>query len=235
MATFVLVHGAWQGGWCWKRVSAFLRRYGHEVYSPTLTGLGERAHLLDDTINLDTHIQDILGVIACEELTDVVLCGHSYGGVVITGVADKVHQHIRSLVYLDALVPEDGQNVLDLLPVEVGLSFQDIARTQGDGFRVAPSPAIDFGVNIQDQAWVDRRCVDHPLGSFEQPIQLQGLWKQVARHRYIYASGWAPGIGRPFFERAQRELGWETINLPCGHDVMLDMPKELTQILIASI
>ncbi|WHI46458.1 alpha/beta fold hydrolase [Microbulbifer sp. JMSA004] len=235
MATFVLVHGAWQGGWCWKRVSALLRQYGHEVYCPTLTGLGERAHLLCESIDLDTHIQDILGVVACEELTDIVLCGHSYGGVVITGVADKLHQYIRSLVYLDALVPENGQNVIDLLPADIGMELQKAARTKGDGYRVAPTPAIAFGVGMQDQGWVDRHCVDHPLGSFVQAIELQGLWKQVARYRYIYATGWTPGIGGPFFKKAQREVGWEAMTIPCGHDVMIDMPKELAQILVASI
>ena len=124
MATFVLVHGAWQGGWCWKRVAALLRRSGQDVFTPTLTGLGERAHLLDDKIDLDTHIQDILGVLRCEELSDIVLCGHSYGGVVITGVADKASEQIRSLVYLDALVPADGQTVVDILPPEIASSLQ---------------------------------------------------------------------------------------------------------------
>lgn len=235
MATFVLVHGAWQGGWCWKRVATLLRQSGHEVFTPTMTGLGERAHLLDDKIDLDTHIQDILGVLQCEELSDIVLCGHSYGGVVITGVADQASEQICSLVYLDALVPADGQNVLDLLPAEVASSLQENARTRGSGFRIAPTPAEAFAVNAQDQVWVDRQCVDHPLKTFEQPIRLEDTWKQVRRHVYIYATGWSPGVGRPFFERAQQETGWQAISLSCGHDVMIDMPQELTQVLIASI
>jgi len=108
MATFVLVHGAWHGGWCWKRVAALLRQAGHEVFAPTLTGLGERAHLMSNAIDLHTHIRDILGVLQWEELADVVLCGHSYGGMVISGVADRVPEKLRSLVYLDAFVPDNG-------------------------------------------------------------------------------------------------------------------------------
>ena len=128
MATFVFVHGAWQGGWCWVRVARLLRKQGHEVYTPTLTGLGERAHLLSEKINLDTHIQDVLGVLQSEELDNIVLCGHSYGGMVITGVADGAADRIRSLVYLDALVPADGQNLLDVLPSEIATSLAPAHR-----------------------------------------------------------------------------------------------------------
>ena len=116
MTTFVLVHGAWHGGWCYKRVARLLRQAGHEVYTPTLTGLGERAHLINRAIDLDTHIQDIVGVIRCEELSDVVLCGHSYSGMVIAGAAEKIAANTRSLVYLDAIVPENGKSMFDYLP-----------------------------------------------------------------------------------------------------------------------
>ena len=118
MTTFVLVHGAWHGGWCYKRVARLLRQAGHEVYTPTLTGPGERAHLINRAIDLNTHIQDIVAVIRCEELSDVVLCGHSYGGMVITGVAEQIAAKIRSLVYLDAFVPENGKSLMDYLPAQ---------------------------------------------------------------------------------------------------------------------
>ena len=235
MAAFVLVHGAWQGGWCWTRVASLLRRSGHEVFTPTLTGLGERAHLFDDKIDLDTHIQDVLGVLRCEELSDVVLCGHSYGGMVITGVADEAPEQIRSLVYLDALVPAEGKSALDALPAELASGLQESARASASGFRVGPAPAEAFAVNAQDRAWVDRRCVDHPLKTFEQPIRLEGNWKQVPRHAYIYATGWSPGIGDPFFENARQEAGWLAIKLACGHNVMIDRPEDLAEMLIASI
>ena len=235
MATFVLVHGAWQGGWCWKRVATRLRQLGHEVFTPTMTGLGERAHLLDEKIDLDTHIQDILGVIRCEELSDIVLCGHSYGGMVITGVADTVPEQISALVYLDALLPTDGQNVLDLLPVEAANDFREVARTTGSGYRVAPGAAEAFGVNPQDQAWVDRQCVDHPFKTFKQPIHQEDNWKHVDQLIYILAAGWSPGVGSPFFEKVRQEPGWGAISLPCGNDLMFDMPQELTDLLLTAI
>lgn len=235
MATFVLVHGAWQGGWCWKRVASMLRQSGHDVFTPTLTGLGERAHLFTPTVDLDTHIQDVLGVLRCEELSDVVLCGHSYGGLVVTGAADRASEQISSLVYLDALVPADGQNALDVLPAELAAGLKESAEPSDSGFRVPPAPAEAFGVNPDDQAWVDRRCVDHPLKCFEQPIRLDDNWKQVRRRVYIYATGWSPGIGKPFFERAEQEAGWQALSVACGHDVMIDRPEELTRILIDSI
>jgi pimeloyl-ACP methyl ester carboxylesterase len=116
MANFVLVHGAWIGGWCWRPNAQALRKAGHEVFTPTLTGLGERSHLMNPSINLDTHVADIVNVIKHEELSDIVLVGHSYGGMVVTGVADTLADKIRSLVYLDAFVPESGQALVDLAP-----------------------------------------------------------------------------------------------------------------------
>src|SRR5947209_17490274 len=111
MASFVLVHGAWHGSWCWKRVRKALQAAGHEVFTPTLTGLGERSHLLSRDVNLETHIQDVVNLIKWEELTDIVLCGHSYGGCVISGVADRIPARIRALVYVDAFVLENGENL----------------------------------------------------------------------------------------------------------------------------
>ncbi|WP_444889858.1 alpha/beta fold hydrolase [Microbulbifer sp. DLAB2-AA] len=235
MATFVLVHGAWQGGWCWRRVADRLRNFGHLVFAPTLTGLGERVHLLNDKIDLDTHIQDVLAVIESEELSNIILCGHSYGGVVITGVADKVPSNVRTLVYLDALVPESGLCTLELLPKEIGSTLLESARSTDKGFLVAPDQAKNFGVNIHDQAWVNRRSVDQPLKTFEQPIFLEGAWKLIPDRIYIYATGWAPGIGKPFYEIAQRDSGWQSSSIQCGHDVMIDKPEELTQMLIDCI
>ena len=116
MATFVLVHGAWHGSWCWKRVRKALQARGHDVFTPTLTGVGERSHLLSPDVNLDTHITDVVNLIRWEELSGIVLCGHSYGGCVITGVADRLSDRIAALVYLDAFVPEDGQSLYDILP-----------------------------------------------------------------------------------------------------------------------
>src|SRR5579863_4233762 len=139
MASFVLVHGGTRGGWCWKRVAALLRQRGHDVFTPTLTGLGERAHLASPTIDLDTHIEDIISVIRAEELSEIVLCGHSYGGMVVTGVADRIAEKIRSLVYVDALVPKDGECAFDLLDPTV-------RKRMSDGPFIQPFPASHFGL-----------------------------------------------------------------------------------------
>lgn len=231
MSTFVLVHGAWQGGWCWKRVASLLRQAGHDVVTPTMTGLGERAHLLTDKVDLYTHIEDILAVIHCEGLSDFILCGHSYGGMVITGVADQLHENVQSLIYLDALVPADGQSALDVLPEDLAAGLQNNRGNIG----VAPAPAEAFSVNMEDRAWVDRLNTDHPYRTFAQPIRLADSWKQVHRKTYIYATGWQPGIGQPFFDRAQQETDWTAHSMACGHYAMIDMPEELTQLLMTSV
>ncbi len=163
--TFVLVHGAWHGGWCYRRVAAPLRARGHEVYTPTLTGLGERSHLLDEEVNLSTHITDIVNLLRWEELSDVVLCGHSYAGMVITGVAGRVPERVRSVVYLDAYLPEDGQNLFDMMPAVHLKGFQEVASKTGN-ISIPPVPAEILAVNPRDRAWVDAQCTSHPYASF---------------------------------------------------------------------
>jgi pimeloyl-ACP methyl ester carboxylesterase len=147
MATFVLVHGAWHGSWCWKRVRKHLQAEGHEVFTPTLTGVGERSHFISPQITLDTHVADIVNLLRWEELTDVVLCGHSYAGCVITGVADRVPERLRALVYLDAFILENGQSLHDVLPREVAEDQVRGAAETGDGWRVPPITAEFFRVN----------------------------------------------------------------------------------------
>ena len=150
MSTFVLVHGAWHGSWCWKRVRKALQAQGHEVFTPTLAGLGERSHLLSPQVDLETHIADVVNLIRWEELSDVVLCGHSYGGAVISGAADRVVDHIGGLVYLDAFVLANGECIYDHVPVA--------QRTvQGGDWRVSPIPAEVFSVNPADAGWVNRQ------------------------------------------------------------------------------
>src|SRR5437762_1451253 len=135
MSTYILVHGAWHGSWCWKRVRKSLQARGHDVFTPTLTGVGERSHLLSPQVNLDTHIDDVVNLIQWEELSDVVLCGHSYGGAVISGVADRVPDRLRTLVYLDAFVLEDGQSLHDTLPPPQRQLQIELAQQHGDGWR----------------------------------------------------------------------------------------------------
>jgi pimeloyl-ACP methyl ester carboxylesterase len=228
--TFVLVHGAWHGGWCWRRVADRLRAGGHAVFTPTLTGLGERAHLLDAGIDLTTHIADVVNVMKWEDLSDVVLCGHSYGGFIISGVAEQMGAALRSIVFLDAFVPRDGESVLDLTGPAVREAATAALR-RGD-LGVPPRPAEAFGVNPADRAWVDRRCVPQPIGTFADKIRLTGAAGRIVRRAYVRAGSYA----NPGFDRAlaavQADPAWRTHAVACGHDVMVDAPERLCEILL---
>lgn len=232
MTTFVLVHGAWHGGWCYKRVARLLRGAGHEVYTPTLTGLGERAHLMSRSIDLGTHIQDIVGVIRYEELSDVVLCGHSYGGMVIAGVAEQIAATVRSLVYLDAFVPENGKSLFDYLPAEQSDQMRTDAAQNGEGYKVTPIPAAAFAVNDKDAAWVDAMCVKQPLATFEQKLALSG--RRGPKRVYVLAAAWDPSPFQQFGARLKDDRNWQFFSIACGHDVMVDRPQELANTLIAA-
>jgi pimeloyl-ACP methyl ester carboxylesterase len=183
--TFVLVHGAWHGGWCWRRVADRLRGGGHTVYTPTLTGLGERSHLMRAGIDLKTHIADIVNVMKWERLTDVVLCGHSYGGFVISGVAEQMASAIRSIVFLDAFVPRDGEALQDLTSAAVQEGIR--ASLQRGDIGMPPRSAAAFGVNDADRAWVDSLCGPQPIGTLTDKIVLTGARDRIARKSYIRA------------------------------------------------
>jgi pimeloyl-ACP methyl ester carboxylesterase len=233
MSTYVLVHGAWHGSWCWKRVRQALQARGHQVFTPTLTGLADRSHLLSPQVNLDTHITDIVNLIRWEELSRVVLCGHSYGGCVVTGAADRIPDRIDALVYLDAFVPENGQSLHDLLPAEQREAQVQAAKQQGDGWKVPPISAEAFHVNAKDRDWVNRQCTMQPLSAFQQPLRLTRGIDRINNITYISADRWAPSPFTPFYEKAKAK-GWKTLAIQCGHDVMLDMPEELTQALLTA-
>jgi len=231
-APFVLVHGAWQGSWVWERVADQLRGAGHRVYAPSLTGLGERAHLAGPEVNLDTHIADVAGVIEHHELDGIVLCGHSYGGMVVAGAADRLHQRIRSLVFLDAFIPTSGKSLFDLQPPERAQSMREEARTQGDGWRVKRLPASYFRVaHPEDIARLDRRAVDQPIGTMDQKASLTGAWGKIPHLAYIRAGGHQGPFGQ-FADRIRSDAKWEYFEVPCGHNVMLDMPEALTGLLL---
>jgi pimeloyl-ACP methyl ester carboxylesterase len=228
--TFVLVHGAWHGGWCWQRVADRLRGGGHTVFTPTLTGLGERSHLLRAGIDLGTHITDIVNVMKWEGLSDVVLCGHSYGGFVISGVAEQMAPAIRSIIFLDAFVPRNGESVLDLTGPAVQEGVRN-ALQRGD-ISIPPRAAEAFGVNEADRAWVDRLCVGQPIGTFTDKIALTGARDRIARKSYIRAKSYAnPGFDRALGE-VRSDPSWRSYEVPSGHDVMVDMPERLTEILL---
>ena len=150
MSTFLVVHGAWTGGWSWKKMRPLMRARGHEVFTPTLTGVGDRAHLARPEIDLSVHVEDILGVLAIEDLRDVILVGHSYGGMVATGVADRARDRVAHLIYLDAFVPKDGQSLSDLVPEAQRQRMRDSVKA-GDGWRVAPNPTSG-DTSPEDQA-----------------------------------------------------------------------------------
>lgn len=226
----VLVHGAWHGGWCWRAVAGRLRAAGHAVYAPTLTGLGERAHLLRDDTGLATHIDDVCALLRCEELEDVLLVGHSFAGLVISGVADRMPQHLRRLVYLDALVVDAGRSALSAFPAEVQ---RERARTiDAEGLRMAiPSPE-KFGVTDPAHvAWLQRRLTPHPLKAYTDPLTLQHRLGNGLPRTYIAVTDpwYAPLAAIRAAVRAQPDWDWR--ELAAGHDAMLTSPEALAALL----
>jgi pimeloyl-ACP methyl ester carboxylesterase len=234
MSTFVLVHGAWHGSWCWKRVRKALQARGHDVYTPTLSGVGERSHLCSPAIDLETHILDVVNLIRWEELTDIVLCGHSYGGCVVTGVADRLADRIRALVYLDAFVLGAGENLVHHLPDATRDRMLAAANARGEGWNTPPISAEGFNVNAADRDWMDRQCTMHPIGCFLQPLALGGGIERIANITYVLATGYVEGSPFPPFHRMAQAKGWHTRTIHSGHDVMLDRPDELTDLLLGS-
>jgi pimeloyl-ACP methyl ester carboxylesterase len=229
MAAFVLVPGAWHGGWSYRKVAKILRTAGHDVFTPTLSGVGERSHLRGMNINLDMHIQDIRNVFHWEDLQDVVLCGHSYGGMVITGVADAIPEKIAALVYLDAFVPEDGETTMDMLPpARRDTILKGVAALDGTD---APSPDVAmFNINEVDLEWVRGKVTAHPFASVVQAIRLTGAHAGVGKHVYVLAEG-RPGTAR-FYEKFRNDPAWEVHILKGGHDLMIDAPEAVARVLL---
>ena len=221
--TFVLVHGAWHGGWCWKKVTPLLRAAGYPVFTPTLTGLGERSHLISPAVDLTVHTQDIVAVLDYEDLHDVVLVGHSYGGMVITGVAEKAAGRLAQLVYLDAFLPENGKSVKDYAPLN---------PTREDGWRVpVPGAAPRFGVTDEsDIGWMEKRLGDQPNKTFTEPIRMSNDMNRSVQRSFVQCTK------APFFseaaERAKKN-GFRFRELFAGgHDAMITKPELLANVLL---
>jgi pimeloyl-ACP methyl ester carboxylesterase len=231
--TFVLVHGAWRGGWCYSAVADLLRSLGHRVFTPTLTGVGERSHLAQlFPVDCSTHVRDILNVFQWEELHDVVLCGHSYGGVVTTAVADAIPERIAALVYVDAIIPEPGKSVLGVnVSADVVSGVLSSAAACG-GQLAPPLPAAMLGTSLRNRERADRLSTAHPLASFCEPVMLTGDWRKVSRKTYVRATGWQgyESLGFRSYQAVSAEPGWKTVDVPCGHEVMLDAPETLASI-----
>jgi pimeloyl-ACP methyl ester carboxylesterase len=230
--TFVLVHGAWHGGWCWRRVADLLEKQGHKVYTPTLTGLGERSHLMSAAINLDTHIADVVNVVKWEDLKGICLVAHSYGGWPVSGALEQIGDRVASIVFLDAFVPEDGQKGFDFAS---GFSRQGTieARQKGEISRPAP-PATAFHVNDKDRAWVDSKTTPQPLALAFSTIKLTGAREKVAKKTYIRAPVYEQPAFDKYYAAKKADASWRTYQVPCGHDVMVDMPDRLAEILLES-
>jgi len=230
VATFLVAHGAWSAGWAWKRMRPLMRARGHEIFTPTYTGMGERSHLGHKDIDLETHIADILGVLEAEELRDLILVGHSYGGMVATGVADRAPGRIARLVYLDAFAPRDGQSLLDLQSEENRQRVRDGAAQEGDGWRIPPSvPPPD--TSAADLAWISAHRMPQPIRTFEQKLKLTGAVERLPR-TYIYCRISRPGdVFRQFRDRASKEKGWTCIDIEASHSPNITAPEALAAIL----
>jgi pimeloyl-ACP methyl ester carboxylesterase len=222
--TYVLVHGAFHGGWCWRRVTERLTAAGHTVLTPTLTGLGERAHLLGPEVGLVTMVRDVLGVLENEELTDVVLVGHSFGALPVLGAADRAADRIRRLVLLDGLVVEPGRRAFDALDPEVVEQRELDARRRGHGIGIPPPAAESFAVtDPEDAAWVTRRLTPQPLRSYREPLALDGPLGNGRPVVYLHCTGPEyPPITR--CHAVAKDAGWEWRDLPAGHDAMITDP-----------
>ena len=211
MATYVLVHGAWAGGWMWRDVARMLRSAGHEVFAPTLTGLGERVHLANPEIDLETHVLDVVNALRFERLEGVVLVGYSYGGLVVTGVAERLPERVARLVYLDAFVPFDGESAADLLGAARAGLFIRAAKHLGDGWRV---PARKDGPEGE-------RFTDMPLKTGLQPLAVRNPAARVLPRSYVLFTGKpATDLLRPVMARMAaraRQAGWDTRELPIAH------------------
>ncbi len=230
MSTFVVAHGAWSAGWAWKKMHPLMRERGHRLVTPTCTGLGERSHLAHAGIDLNTHITDIANVLHCEDLHDVVLIGHSYGGMVATGVADRVPERISQLIYLDAFVPLNGQSLLSLQSEANRQQVRELARTHGDGWLVPANP-LPPDTAADDATWAMPRRFKQPLQTFEQPVQLTGRADSMPK-TYIYCQQSGPGdVFRQFADRARKTAGWRYFEMNASHNPHITVSVELAQLL----
>jgi pimeloyl-ACP methyl ester carboxylesterase len=235
VTTYVLVHGGGHGGWCYQRVARLLRSAGHEVHTPTLTGLAERSHLMGPHVDLDLHIQDITALLHYEDLREVILVGHSYGGMVITGVADRATERIGRLVYLDAATPVNGQSLVDVAGpiIEAARPFGQIV----DGVELVLLPSPDAGLlygvtDPDDLAWMSGRLTGHPWKCFEQPLKLSneaGLWA-IPQYHIVCTSTLA--TRDPALMDRARAAGrlWD---IDTGHDLMITEPRAVADALLA--
>jgi pimeloyl-ACP methyl ester carboxylesterase len=240
-ATFVLVHPAWHGAWCWKKVIPLLRDQGHEVHTPTLTGLGERDHLAEPRVGLRTHVEDVVNVLKFEGLQDVILLGHSSAGMVITGVADRVPQQISHLVYLDAFVPQDGEALLNLVPTDRRHAMETFVTAEGDGWllpRFARLPWDEivrklWGVSDDgDAKWMTARLGPTPFGHFRDPVRRTNAAAEMLPRTYIRCLGFAHAGFDRFAAIARKNARWRYRELATSHEAFVTLPRGLVDLLL---
>ncbi len=230
MSSIVLVHGAWGGAWIWRRVLGPLRAAGHEVHAATLTGDGERAHLKRADITLADHVADVVGLVEAEELSDIVLVGHSYGGMVVTGAADALPGRIRQLVYVDAMVPLPGEGWGAGHPPEIVAAR--LAAAQAHDNALPPPDPADFGLTGANRAWLLRRQVPHPFGMYRVPLHFDG--ERWARQPRCFIDCIRPAY--PTIDamrvRVRSQPGWRIVEIATGHCPMVSAPRELVEHLL---
>jgi pimeloyl-ACP methyl ester carboxylesterase len=231
--SFVLVHGAWHGGWCWSRVADQLRAAGHRVFTPTQTGLGERKHLLSKDITLGTFTTDIVNVIEAEELNGIVLVGHSFGGNAISGVADVMPERIRHLVYLDSLVVEGGKAPFDNLAAEVVAARRKAAEESSGGLSLPNPPPAVYGVlDPADAEWVRRRLTPHPISTYTSKLNIRGPVGNHLPRTYVHCTNPSYAALQASRDWIKAQAGWRWAEIATGHDAMVTAPEELAGLLI---
>ena len=228
--TFVLVHGGWRGGWCWRRVADILEKKGHKVFTPTLTGLADRSHLLAAGINNATHTADVVNLVKWERLNNIVLVGHSLGGMIITPVAQEISPLISSIVFLDAFLPAVGNSALSTAS-QVSRDAIAAAVQRGE-ISTKPLPASLFGDNEKDRPWINSLSTPHPILTLtDKAVAIDGREK-IAKKTYIRAHGYNNPAFNAALEKTKADKTWRTYELQSGHDVMVDMPDRLVEIIL---
>jgi len=244
MTIYVLVAGGWLGGWCWQRVARRLREEGHDAYPATLTGLGERVHLAGPEVDLETHITDVVNLIEFEDLQDVVLVGHSYAGLVVTGVADRVTHRISQLVYLDTGALPDGTILIETFPLEARRHIEQQVEELGDGWKFPMPPQEELttfgsleGLDDDQLALLRSRAVGQPFGTFTRPLRLQNPAREALPKVGIFCSLSLEEVqaiiasGNPLF-REMASPNWRFVELPTGHYPMFSRPDDLAAVLL---
>jgi pimeloyl-ACP methyl ester carboxylesterase len=231
VTTFILIHGMWHGGWCWKKLTPLLRNIGHQVFTPTLTGLGERSHLSCCDIDLDTHVQDVVNLIEYEDLQEIILVGHSLGGFIAPVVADRIPERIAHIVNLDGIIPENGKAFKEMMP-DYWNEFRNRALTSGNEWWVPPVREWTFGVSGADLEWMQSKLTPHPLKTWTTVVNLSNPVAQSLPHTFILC---AEGYSEDEIEQEKTKFtqaGYSYRSLPTGHDAMITMPNALANILL---